>query len=166
MPFCNQNGNFLKNGFSQKIAKNAIFAKNRFFSNWFIWLQRMIYGWKCVPGTFKSHLKPISGIYDVIGAFSRKSIFFDFWTPKIFFVIFVDAEIQNFVDFRSNFSRNVFYYIISLLEKNANNNSTKFWNFSKKCKKKSKNAFQHKIIIFLESVVFVVFVAFLLLKCC
>ena len=91
--------------------------------------------------------------------------FFRFLTPPppIFFVIFVDAEIQNFVDFRSNFSRNVFYYIISLLEKNANNNSTKFWNFSKKCKKKSKNAFQHKIIIFLESVVFV---AFLLLKCC
>ena len=92
--------------------------------------------------------------------------FFRFLTSKKNFVIFVDAEIQNFVDFRSNFSRNVFYYIISLLEKNANNNSTKFWKFSKKCKKKSKNAFQHKIIIFLESVVFVVFVAFLLLKCC
>ena len=31
MPFCNQNGNFLKFGFLRKIAKNAFFQKINFF---------------------------------------------------------------------------------------------------------------------------------------
>ena len=43
--------------------------------------------------------------------------FFSIFDTKIFFVIFVDAEIQNLADFRWNFSRNVFYDIISLPEK-------------------------------------------------
>ena len=149
MPFCNQNGNFLKNGFSQKIAKNAIFAKNRFFSNWFIWLQRMIYGWKCVPGTFKSHLKPISGIYDVIGAFSRKSIFFDFWTPKIFFRDFCWCRNSKFRRFPIKFfSKCLLLYHISSRKKMLTITQRSFEIFRKNVKKSQKMHFNTKSSFF------------------
>ena len=65
----------------------------------------------------KSHLKSIYDIHDVIRAFFGKSIFFDFWARKNFFLIFVDAEITDSAIFWRNFLLNEFIYIITLLEK-------------------------------------------------
>ena len=100
-----------------KIPKIAIFAKNQFFSKCFICFHMMIYAMKCHLGTLKSHLKSIYDIHDVIRAFFGKSIFFDFWARKNFFLIFVDAEITDSAIFWRNFHLNDFIYIITLLEK-------------------------------------------------
>ena len=88
-----------------------------FFTKCFICFHMMIYGWKCHLGTLKGHLEPIFDIHDVIRAFSGKSIFFDFWAPKIFFLIFIDAEITKSAIFWWNFVENVFIYIVTTLEK-------------------------------------------------
>ena len=80
--------NFLNHQNFQKILKIAIFAQNRFFQKCLICFHAMIYGWKCHLGTLKSHLEPIFDIHDVIRAFFGKSIFFDFWAKKNFFLDF------------------------------------------------------------------------------
>ena len=109
--------NFLNHQNFQKILKIAIFAQNRFFQKCLICFHAMIYGWKCHLGTLKSHLEPIYDIHDVIRAFFGKSIFFDFWDKKFFFLIFVDAEITKSAIFWWNFVENVFIYIVTTLEK-------------------------------------------------
>ena len=62
-------------------------------------------------------MEPIYDIHDVIRAFFGKSIFFDFWAKKNFFLIFVDAEIGYSAIFWWNFVENVFIYLITPLEK-------------------------------------------------
>ena len=57
MPFCNQNGNFLKIGFLRKIAKNAFFSKNQFSQNLFKWC---IIHQKLHKKHLQSVLKPFS----------------------------------------------------------------------------------------------------------